>query len=82
MKTGIEILVDNDKEATKELLEKLKVENIPFNDPKLHDEILGYSYNKGDFEKDETNAIKRIMVELKILSVWGKHSCPQILLKR
>ena len=80
MKTGIKILLDNDKEGAKELLRVLSSEKIPFNDPKRHAEMLGYPYNKGEFEADPTNAIKRLMVELKILSVFGKHCCPPALL--
>lgn len=79
MKTGIKILLDNDKEGAKELLRILSSEKIPFKDPKRHAQMLGYPYNK-DFETDPTNGIRRLMVELKILSVFGKHSCPPALL--
>lgn len=79
MKTGIKILLDNDKEGAKELIKILDSENIPFNNPRRHAEMLGYPYNK-DFEADPTNGIRRLMVELKILSIFGKHTCPPILL--
>lgn len=79
MKTGIKILLDNDKEEAKELLRVLSSEKIPFNDPKRHAEMLGCKYDK-DFEKDPKGAIQRLMVELKILSVFGKHCCPPALL--
>lgn len=79
MKTGIKILIDNDKQGAKELLNILRTDNIPFNNPRLHAEMLGCEYNK-DFKEDTKNAIKRLMTELKILSVFGKHTCPSELL--
>ena len=79
MKTGIQILLSNDKESAKELLNILRNENIPFNEPKLHAKLLGCEYND-DFKGDTKNAIKRLMAELKILSVFGKHTCPPELL--
>lgn len=81
MKTGKEILKSNDKLGAQELLKRLKDENIPFKDPKLHAKLLGVPYNKGDFENDDNGAIQRLMTELKILSIFGKHTCPEILLK-
>ena len=80
LKTGIKILLDNDKEGAKELIKILDSEKIPFNNPKRHARMLGYPYNKGDFEADTTSGIRRLMVELKILSIYGKHTCPSILL--
>ena len=81
MKTGIQILLSNDKESAKELLNILRSDNIPFNNPRLHAKMLGCEYNK-DFKEDTKNAIKRLMTELKILSVFGKHTCPPELLLR
>ena len=81
MKTGIKILIDNDKQGAKDLLKKLSSERIPFENPKLHSKLLGYPYIEGVFEQDPDNSIQRLMVELKILSVFGKHTCPKALLK-
>lgn len=81
MKTGIKILLDNDKQGAKELIKKLDSAKIPFENPELHAKMIGYPYNKGDFESDETNGIRRIMTELKILSIFGRHTCPPILLE-
>ena len=81
MKTGIKILIDNDKQGAKDLLKKLSCERIPYENPKLHAKLLGYHYKEGIFERDPDNGIKRLMVELKILSIFGKHNCPKTLLK-
>ena len=81
MKTGIKILIDNDKQGAKDLLKKLSSERIPYENPKLHAKLLGHPYKEGIFERDPDNGIKRLMVELKILSIFGKHNCPKALLK-
>lgn len=78
--TGIEILKQNNRDAAKALLHKLTSERIPFENPKLHAKLLGYPYEEGVFEQDPDNGIKRLMVELKILSLTGKHFCPPALL--
>lgn len=80
MKTGIQILLSNDKESAKEMLNILRNENVPFNNPRRHAGMLGCKYDK-DFKEDTKNAIKRLMTELKILSIFGKHTCPETLLK-
>lgn len=79
MDTGIQILKENHREKAKDLLEFYKKHRV-WECPEKHAQLLGYPYNKGDFEKDSTNGIRRIMVELKILSLFGKHCCPGILL--
>jgi hypothetical protein len=81
MKTGIECLRQNDKEAASGLLSLIREENIAFEQPERHAKLLGYPYNRGDFETDEDNGVRRLMVELKILSIYGRHACPPILLK-
>jgi len=80
LKTGTQALADNDKQAAKILLRHLSLHNVPFNDPQEHSKLLGTTYNSEHFEGDENNSVRRIMVELKMLSVFGKHFCPEILL--
>jgi len=78
-KTAHEILSSNDKTQAGLLLEECK--KVAKANPEEHARLLGYPYNKGGFEEDKTNGIRRIMVELKVLSIWGKHTCPKILIQ-
>jgi hypothetical protein len=78
---GLEILRQNNQKEAKWLLSYLQRHNIPKNCPEIHAKLLGYPYNKGEFEADSTNGVRRIMVELKLLALFGKHNCPDILLR-
>jgi len=80
MKTGKQCLIDNDKASALLVLSKIKKLKPSIN-PVDHAKALGHVYNRGGFENDEVNSVRRMMVELKILSVFGKHTCPSILLR-